>query len=164
MRKLFLICAVCAIVPIAAFADWGFGGAAFYKSPILIGQQVDVGNVNVDQFSFGGDLRFKLGWFQAEGLLLYSTGEIQSLNMYLDAGLALDVSILRLSLGMGPNFNTNFGQSAPIQAGLNAKIGADIKLGQLSFGLSYIMALNLANGVNVQTSSGLLGVQVLVWK
>lgn len=163
MRKLVLILAVLAFVPLAAFADWGVGGAAFLKSPVLLGQPVDTDNVNVNQFSFGGDLRFKLGWFQAEGLLLYSAGDIQSLNMYLDAGVALDVAILRLSLGVGPNFNTNFGQSTPVQAGLNAKIGADIKLGSISFGASYIMALNLDNGVNVQTSTGLLGVQVLFW-
>jgi hypothetical protein len=163
MRKMVLILAVIAMVPIAAFAEWGVGGAAFYKSPVLIGQPIDVGNVNVDQFSFGGDLRFKLGWFQAEGLLLYSAGELQSLNMYLDAGVALDVAIFRLSLGVGPNFAINFEQITPIQAGLNAKIGADVKLGPVSFGLSYIMALNLSNGVNVQTASGLLGVQVLFW-
>jgi hypothetical protein len=163
MRKMVVILAILAIVPVVAFADWGVGGAAFYKSPVLLGQPVDIGNVNVNQFSFGGDLRFKLGWFQAEGLLLYSAGDIQSLNMYLDAGLALDVAILRLSLGVGPNFASNFGQAAPIQAGLNAKIGADVRLGPISVGASYIMALNLANGVNVQTSSGLLGIQVLFW-
>ncbi len=163
MKKMILILAVFAALPAAAFADWGVGGAAFYKSPVLMGQQVDISNVNVNQFSFGGDLRFKLDWFQAEGLLLYSAGDIQSLNMYLDAGLALDVSILRLSLGVGPNFSSNFGQSYPIQAGLNAKIGADIKLGSVSIGASYIMALNLSNGFNVQTSSGLVGVQAIFW-
>jgi hypothetical protein len=133
------------------------------QGPVLIGQPIDAGNVNVNQFSFGGDLRLKLAWFQAEGLLLYSAGDIQSLNTYLDAGLALDLAIFRLSLGVGPNFAANFGQSAPVQAGLNAKLGADIKLGPISVGLSYIMALNLANAVNVQTGSGLLGVQVLFW-
>ncbi len=163
MRKLVLVLAVLCIFSVAAFAEWGIGGAAFYKSPVLIGQPLDTANVNVNQFSFGGDLRFKLAWFQAEGLLLYSAGDVQSLNMYLDGGVALDVAILRLSLGIGPNFVANLGQSSFLQAGLNAKIGADIKLGSISVGASYIMALNLANGVNVQTSSGLLGIQVLFW-
>ena len=163
MRRLVLILAVLAILPAAVFADWGIGGAAFYKSPVLLGQSVDASNVNVNQFSFGGDLRFKLSWFQAEGLLLYSAGDIQSLNLYLDAGLALDVAILRLSLGIGPNFVYNFNQSSPAQAGLNAKIGADLMLGPISVGASYIMVLNLSNGVNVQTKSGLLGVEVLFW-
>jgi hypothetical protein len=163
VRKLLLVLALLATLPIAAFAEWGVGGAAFYKSLILMGQPIDPANANVNQFSFGGDLRFKLGWFQAEGLLLYSSGDIQSLNLYLDGGVALDVAILRLSLGIGPNFATNFGQSAPVQAGLNAKASADIKLGAISFGVSYIMALNLSNGFDVQTSTGLLGIQVLFW-
>ena len=120
--------------------------------------------MNVNQFSFGGDLRLKIAWFQAEALVLYSAGDVQSLNTYLDAGVALDVAILRLSLGVGPNLYYNISQgSSPVQAGLNAKVGADIKLGPISVGASYIMALNLANGVNVQTSTGLLGVQVLFW-
>ena len=163
MRKLVLVFCVLAILPVAAFAEWGFGGAAFYKSPVLLGQPIDTSNVNVNQFSFGGDLRLKIAWFQAEGLLLYSAGDAQSLNMYLDAGLALDVAILRLSIGAGPTLYYNIGQSSPVQAGLNAKVGADIKLGPISVGASYIMALNLSNGVNVQTSTGLLGVQVLFW-
>jgi hypothetical protein len=163
MRKLVLILVALAILPAAVFADWGVGGAAFYKSPVLIGQQVDIDNVNVDQFSFGGDLRFRLGWFQAEALVLYSAGDVSSLNAYLDAGVALDVAFLRLSLGAGPNFSNNFGESPPVQAGLNAKIGADIALGSISVGLSYIMALNIDNGVDIQTSSGLLGIQVLFW-
>jgi len=161
MKKLVLILVVLAMVPIAAFADWGFGGAAFYKSPALVGQPVDSGNVNVDQFCFGANLRLKLSWFQAEGLLLYSASNLQSLNTYLDAGVALDLAIFHLSLGVGPDLSGNFGND--FQAGLNAKISADLKTGPVSIGASYIMALNLANGVNVQTSSGLLGVQILFW-
>ena len=163
MKKPVLILAVLLILPVAVFADWGIGGAAFYKSPVLLGQPIDTNNLNVNQFSFGGDLRFKLSWFQAEALLLYSAGDVNSLNAYLDAGLALDVAILRLSLGAGPNFTYNVGESSPIQAGLNAKVGADVKLGPISFGLSYIMALNIDNGLYINTGSGLLGVQVLFW-
>jgi len=72
MRKLVLVLCVLAILPVAVFAEWGIGGAAFYKSPILLGQPIDTSNVNVNQFSFGGDLRLKLAWFQAEALVLYS--------------------------------------------------------------------------------------------
>ena len=95
--------------------------------------------------------------------MLYSAGDTNSLNAYLDAGVALDVAILRLSLGAGPNFTYNFGESSPVQAGLNAKVGADVMLGPISLGLSYIMALNLNNGLYINTGSGLLGVQVLFW-
>ncbi len=163
MKRRVLILAVLVILPVAVFADLGIGAAAFYKSPVLLGQPIDTDNLNVNQFSFGGDLRFKLSWFQAEALLLYSAGDVSSLNAYLDAGLALDVAILRLSLGAGPNFTYNFGESSPAQAGLNAKVGADVMLGPISFGLSYIMSMNIDNGLYVNTGSGLLGAQVLFW-
>jgi hypothetical protein len=39
MRKLVLVLCVLAILPVAAFAEWGIGGAAFYKSPVLLGSQ-----------------------------------------------------------------------------------------------------------------------------
>jgi hypothetical protein len=167
MRKLVLILLVLAVLPAAIFAEgglqFGIGGAAFYKSPYLLGQKVDTANLNANQFSFGGDLRLKLAWFQAEALVLYSAGDVNSLNTYLDAGVALDVAILRISLGAGPNFSYSFGSNAAAQAGLNAKIGADLVFGPIQFGLSYIMTLNLASGVNVATRSGLLGAQVIFW-
>jgi len=163
MKKLVLVLAILAIVSAASFADFGIGGAAFYKSPVLLGQPVDLSNLNVNQFSFGADARFKLGWFQAEGLLLYATGDVDSLNAYLDAGVALDVAILRLSLGAGPNFTYNFGEPAAVQVGFNAKVGADLMLGPISIGASYIMAMNLQNGIHIGTSSGLLGIQILFW-
>ena len=163
MKKLVLILAILAIVPAAIFADFGIGAAAFYKSPVLLGQPIDLAGLNVEQFSFGADARFKLGWFQAEGLVLYSSGDVKSLNAYLDLGVALDVAILRLSLGVGPNFTYNIGESSPMQAGFNAKVGADIMLGPVSIGASYIMAMNLESGIHIGTSSGLLGIQILFW-
>ncbi len=172
MRKLVLILLVLAVLPAAIFAEeaaasglqWGIGGAAFYKSPYLMGQKIDTENLNVNQFSFGGDLRLKVGWFQAEALLLYSAGaDVSAINTYLDAGVALDIAILRISLGVGPNFTYNFGSNSGAQVGVNAKIGADLMLGPISVGASYIMAMNLDNGVAVSTSCGLLGVEVLFW-
>jgi hypothetical protein len=163
MRKLILVLLVMVIVPFAVFADIGVGPAVYFKSPVLIGQPIDTSSVNVNQFSFGADSRLKLGWFQAQALLLYSAGTTSSINMYLDAGLALDVAILRLSLGVGPNVTAVLGSNSVMQAGLNARVGADLKLGPISVGASYIMALNISNGIDVQTSSGLLGAQVILW-
>jgi hypothetical protein len=163
VKKLILILACLVILPVATFAETAIGGAVFYKSPVLLGQPVDTTNLNVSQFAFGADGRIKLGWLQGEGLLLYSAGDVSSLILYLDAGIALDVSVLRLSLGVGPNLSNTFGQSPAVQAGLNAKVGADVMIGPISIGLSYIMAMSLDNGLAVRTSSGLIGLQVLYW-
>jgi hypothetical protein len=167
MRKsvvVLAVLAILAILPAAAFADFGIGAAAFGKSPVLVGQSNDTNNLNVSQFSFGGDMRLKLSLFQAEALVLYASGNgVNSFNTYLDAGVAVDLSILRLSLGAGPNFIYNSGANSGAQVGLNVKAGADVMLGQISFGLSYIMAMNIANGVQIATNSGLLGVSVMFW-
>lgn len=163
MKRVLLILAVAMILPAVAFAQLGVGPAAFFKSPVLLGQSIDVDEVNVNQFSFGGDLRYRLGWFQAQALGLYSAGEINSLDLYLDAGVALDVAIVTLSFGAGPNFTNNFNTSPATQAGLNARTGADVHLGPVSVGVSYIMSLNLDHGIDIRTSKGLLGAQVLFW-
>jgi len=49
------------------------------------------------------------------------------------------------------------------QAGLNAKVGAELKLGRVSFGLSYIMGLTLNSGIGVQSGTGLLGANATFW-
>jgi hypothetical protein len=163
MRRIFAVLLLAAL-PMAAFAELGIGGAAFFNSPYLLGQSVDEDDLNVNQFTFGGDLRLKLSLLQGEALVLYSAGEVQSLNIYLDAGVAIDVMMLRLSAGAGPNFVYNIGESSPLQTGLNAKLSADLKLGKLTVGLSYIMDLLIDSGVDLNSSSGLLGAQVLLWK
>ncbi len=152
-----------AVLPTAAFAELGVGGAAFFNSPYLLGQSVSKDDLNVNQFTFGGDARLKLSLLQGEALVLYSAGDVQSLNIYLDAGVSFDILMLRLSAGAGPNFVFNIGESSPLQTGLNAKVSADVKLGKLSIGLSYIMDLLIDNGIDFETSSGLLGAQLLFW-
>jgi len=166
MRKLVLVLAVLVVFQFAVSAQGvgvGIVGAAFFKSPYLLGQPIDVSAVNVNQFVFGGDLRLKVSIFQAEALVLLAMGDLSSFNIYLDAGFALDIAILRLSIGAGPNFTFNVGDSAPLQAGLNAKLGADLKFGPISLGISYIMALSIDNGIHPTTASGLLGAQILYW-
>ncbi len=163
MRKFLLILIVLTVLPFAVFAEWAFGPAAFLKSPVLVGQPVDVDNLNVNQFSFGADARLKVAFFQGEALLLLSLGEQSSINSYLNVGVALDIAFVRLSLGAGPNINFNLGSNSFVQAGFNAKAGVDFMLGDVSLGMSYIMALNVDNGPYVDTGSGLLGIQLLFW-
>ncbi|TVQ96200.1 MAG: hypothetical protein EA403_16865 [Spirochaetaceae bacterium] len=164
MKKVFVILAVLMILPALAFAQLAVGPAAFFKSPVLLGQSVDADEVNVNQFSFGADARYRLGWFQVQGLMLYSVGDINSLDIFLDGGVALDVGIVTVSAGAGPNFTNNFDGSPAQQAGLNSRVGADVRLGPVSVGGSYIMALDITdNGFNIKTSSGLLGAHVLFW-
>jgi hypothetical protein len=142
----------------------GFGGAMFLKSPVFVGQPIDADKVNVNQFDFGADARFKLDWFQAESLAMFSFGDVNGMNIFLDAGVGLDISLISFSLGVGPNFFWNFNAKPPVQTGINAKVGGDIRLDDMSVGFSYIMSLVNDDGVSINTGSGLLGVQVLFWQ
>lgn len=174
MKRIILILAVLAIVPIGIFAqtsdlvyadinepEIAVGPAIFIKSPVLAGQNVDVYNANVNQFAFGGDVRAKYGLFQAEGLLLFSLGAANSVNLFFDAGVAADISIVRFSLAAGPNFAFNLENQTPFQLGFNAKAGIDLNMGQFVGGISYIMAMHVANVTTINTGSGLLGAHIL---
>ena len=132
---------------------------------MLIGQEPDLSLLRENGFTFGADARFKfLKVLQLEALGLVSTGEVTSIDLYADAGLALDLAFLRLSAGVGPTvFFLLDGSSDPTLLGFNAKANADIKLGRLSLGLSYIMGLIVDDGVQLNKSTGMLGANVLFW-
>jgi len=166
MTKRILIVLELCLIPLAAFADidFGLGAAAFYNSPVLIGQDVDVSGWKTNGFTFGGHLRFKWSLLQLEALGLYTIkDDIKALDLYGDVGLALDLWILRLSLGGGPNFTYGCGGAMSDMLGWNIKANADIKLGRISLGLSYITGLVVDDGIAWDKSTGMLGASVLFW-
>jgi hypothetical protein len=144
------------------FAELGVGGSVLYNSPGLFGQKVSELDLNVNKFSFGPDLRFKLWFLQLEALMLGSFGSSSSLDGFLDAGLVFDLLFLRLSAGAGINGTYNFVDSS-FDKGFNAKMNADLKFGKLSVGLTYLIDVDVENGIHWDLSSGLLGATVLFW-
>jgi len=167
MSKRILLVLVLCLIPLFAFAELGLGAAAFFNSPVLIGQDVDADGLWSGGFTFGGDVRFKLSILQLEALGLFTAaGGDKSLDLYTDVGLAFDlIKSLRLSLGAGPNLSYVFGDSVADTAlwGFNIKANAAIKLGRLSVGLSYITGLTIDGGVAWDKSTGMLGASVLFW-
>jgi hypothetical protein len=165
MKKTLILVLVLAFIPLFVFADFGIGASAFFNSPVLIGHSIDGPALRDGGFTFGADARLKfLKIIQVEALGLVTLGDEKSIDLYADAGLAFDLAILRLSLGMGPTvFFMLDNATDPTLVGFNAKANADIKLGRLSFGLSYIMGLIVDNGVKLDKSTGMLGANVLFW-
>jgi len=165
MRKILILVMVLALVPLLSFAELGVGASAFFQSPVLVGQSVDTHALWDGGFTFGGDLRWKfLKILQLDSLVLVSLDEVNSIGLLPNLGLVFDLAILRLSAGVGPTvlFLLN-DVTDPALLGFNAKANADIKLGPISFGLSYIMALNFDNGLALDKSTGMLGANVLFW-
>ena len=54
-------------------------------------------------------------------------------------------------------------QTGGFDQGFNAKANADLKFGRFSVGLTYLLDIQVDNGVNWDLSSGLLGATVMYW-
>jgi hypothetical protein len=166
MKKTLILVLVLAFIPLLSFAELGLGASAFFNSPVLIGQKASASELREGGFTFGADVRFKfLRFLQLETLGLVSVGDsVTSIDLYADAGLAFDLAFLRLSAGVGPTVFFILSDVAdPTLLGFNAKANADIKLGRISLGLSYIMGLIVDGGVQLDKSTGMLGANVLFW-
>lgn len=182
MRKALCIL-IALLLPIGLFAQFQVGVTGLYASPLTpeaIGN-FDLASISIDDFAFGGDVRFALGPLQLSALGLYSPEYYDSywdeynpasLLLLTDVGLKLDLWIFRLAAGIGPNFEFDFyDPSYPIestdvfQLGGNIKLNADIVIGPVQFGLSYTILtnLNFADIVSsLENPYGYAGVSVLL--
>jgi len=166
MKKILLLVLILGFVPLSVFAELGVGGSAFLNSPVLIFQPLPKDGVTLDDFTFGGDVRFKLSLLQIDALALVTMGENTIFDIYADAGIALDLLLFRLSAGVGPTMRYVIGGGTnDLLGGFNVKANADVKLGRLSVGLSYIMNLIIQEGfkLDLNWSTGLLGATVMFW-
>lgn len=184
MKKIILILII-VLLPAALFAEFRIGPTAFMNFPLIQDNEYNVPElegIDPSDFTFGLDARLKILLFQGSVTALFtpgaeasdSAGELlvlpASMDIFLDAGIAVDILFLRLGLGAGPNFTFFFGNeetiSDPASMGFNLKGTADIVLGPVSFGLSYInqFDFDLDHPVSVLSADktqGLLGVAVL---
>ena len=163
MKRILILVLLLSVLPLSIFAELGLGGAAFLNSPVLIGQTPVLKGLSLDNFTFGGNVRFKLSFFQLDALALLTMAESPIVDLYADAELALDILLFRLSAGAGPTIHYKFGGSDGFNLGFNAKVNVDIKLGPVSVGLSYVMNLIVDNGISLDKSTGMLGATVLFW-
>jgi len=140
MKRLLIFLLVLAL-PVFAFAnDFQLGGIGMYTGTI---DQLKAKDVQLDDFTFGAEARLKLSLFQAgASLLYYPASPVALLPPYLvaltDVGVSVDLSLLRLGIGLGPNFSIALGPEGagdPANLGLNMKLSADVNIGNLSVGL-----------------------------
>jgi hypothetical protein len=137
VKKLVVLLLV-VLLPAFAFADFQVGGVGMYKGTIA---QLKAKDVGIEDFTFGGEARIKLGIFQGGLTALYYPEDLTrpaAIVALTDVGLAFDILFLRLGAGIGPNFAIPVGDSGagdPWKLGLNMKLSTDFRLGNLSLGL-----------------------------
>jgi hypothetical protein len=140
MKRLLVLFLVLAL-PIFAFAnDFQLGAIGMYTGTM---EQLQAKDVQFDDFTFGAEARLKFSLFQAgASLLYYPASPVALLPPYLvaltDVGISVDLSLLRMGIGLGPNFSIALGPEGagePANLGLNLKLSADVNVGNLSVGL-----------------------------
>jgi hypothetical protein len=148
MKKTLLILLIL-VIPMALFADVRLGPTAVYNFQPL--QEAPPQELHITDFVFGADFRAKFFLFQVSAEAFYIPGYSSptdgyfstpgSIDLYTQAGIAFDLLILRFGLGAGPSvvFDINPNTEETIVLGANIRATADVLLGPVSVGLSYIM-------------------------
>lgn len=161
MKKL-IIALVLIALPISLFAQFFIGPTAFYKgSPV---EMPTIDQTFVDQLSFGVDTKIQLSILEIQGMALYNLN--QSFNCYLDAGIVLDIAVVSLGAGIGPNFLINFAAGAPeaFGFGFNGKIHADINIDIIKISVYYMFlidSISSVDGITANMYAGNIGLSVL---
>jgi hypothetical protein len=136
MKKLIVVLVI-ALLPAMAFAlDFQIGGTAIYKGLLadIISGPTDV---TLQDFTFGGEARLTFGLLQgAAAVLYYPDVPNSSLKVLSDIGVNLNLAIVRLGAGVGPNFYIPLGGAiSGVPVGINVKGAVDLQLGNLSLGV-----------------------------
>ncbi|MFW6288373.1 MAG: hypothetical protein ACOC2Q_01175 [Spirochaetota bacterium] len=166
MRRLTLFL-ILLILPVALFAQLQVGGTALYNYPLV--DDAPSTDISASDFTFGADARLKILLFQASGLALFTPGtELTPANidLFVDGGITLDLLMFRLGLGAGPNFRIPLGEGSTSGFGLNVKATADLMLGDLALGLTYLNKFELdfdqaGELLDQDYSQGLVGISLL---
>jgi hypothetical protein len=158
MKKLAVILLLVAL-PMALFADFYLGPTAMYKgNPQMLTTVPNAGDL-----AFGAEARLNLSLFEGQAMALYNLN--QSINTYLDVGLVLNLAIVSVGVGVGPNFFVNFMPGAPEAAsfGFNAKAHVDLNLGGIKISGYYMVILESISVANIQDSLnfGTAGISLL---
>jgi hypothetical protein len=135
MKKLIVVLLI-VLLPAMAFAlDLQIGGTAMYKgllSDILDGPD----GITLQDFTYGAEARLNFGLIQGAAALLYYPGTPNEIVALTDIGVTLNLAIVRLGAGIGPNFRIPLGGAITgVPMGLNLKGAVDLQLGKLSLGL-----------------------------
>lgn len=152
------------LVPSFAFAqlfDISLGANAQFGQSVLsdegswTGDWSEIGNI--DNWSFGGDMRLKVLIFEVDALGSYSkVGGSDMISGLLTGGLSFDLlNVIRLGVGMGPNVTWNISDGkfviggteevgdiegfgdAFMQSPMTYRATADFLLGSIMLGVNY---------------------------
>jgi hypothetical protein len=134
VKKIIIVVALMAVlIPAAAFADFQIGAVALLPG-VTIGQMDGSTTISANDLAYGLEARLKLWLFQVGASAFYMPS-IETLYVFTDAGLSLDIWFLRLGAGIGPTIAADTQGGGSTLMGWNMKATFDINLGNLGIGI-----------------------------
>jgi hypothetical protein len=132
MKKLLALLVLLALPVFTFAAGFQIGAIGMYK-----GGFPPTDPITLQSFTYGAEARLSFGLLQGGATALYFPNPAGPANILalLDVGLNLNLAILDLGVGLGPNFA--FPINAPGTAvgfGLNVKAAAEVNLGKIGIG------------------------------
>jgi len=172
MKRVLIVCAIL-LLPAAVFAQVQVGATALYNVPYF--ESGAPAELDASDFTFGADARLRVFIFQASALALFTPGYTDemdntvagSIDVIIDGGVSFDILFLRLGLGAGPSLRMNLEPGDGARGiGLNVKATADVMLGKIGVGLSYLNQFEFDFSDATQLldedyTKGLIGVSLL---
>lgn len=160
MKKLIIVL-VLITLPMAAFAQFYLGATAFFKGDPL-GLQNPTPSI-VDNLAFGADAKLKLAILEGQATALYVLNN--SFNVFLDVGIILDIAIVSVGAGVGPNFLLDFSSGAPesFAFGFNGKVHVDLNLDPIKISAYYLFLLDSITIADIKEKmyAGNVGLSIL---
>ena len=159
MKKIILIVMLLAL-PMGLFAQFYLGGSVLYKEDPEYLQDLQEESF-FNELAFGAEARLQIAMIQGSALALYEFDG--ALDVFLTVGLAIDVAILTVGAGVGPNFIIQLDSdvSDATTFGFNGKIHADLNLGDIKVSAYWLMIVEDLADLENSITFGNLGVSVL---
>jgi hypothetical protein len=136
MKKLIVVLMIVLLPTLAFTLDFQLGATGMYKG-LLEDITSGTADIGLDDFTFGAEARLSFGLIQGAAAVLYYPDDlVPSLVALTDIGVTLNLAIVRLGAGIGPNFRIPLGGTITgVPMGLNLKGAVDLQLGKLSLGV-----------------------------
>ncbi len=138
MKKTIIVLLILLSVAISAPALSLWVGPNAYYAKAIVPDSVtksNISDIKIDDLAFGAEARLYLG--PIEGSVSAEYLGSKKILILTDAGLSLDILLFRLGLGLGPNFGITLDGGKAAMGG-NLRATAEIKLGSIAAGLSWI--------------------------
>ena len=167
MKRIVFLTAL-VLLPIAGFAQFQVGLAGFYN-PLLSGADLQ-GGFDLSDISVAAEFRATRQALQTGFLAGFTPGSPEiaqgTIDVIADLGIVLDLTILKIGIGAGPDIRWDLSQSGQAFGhGANLKLTVDFAVGAMGLGVTALARTEFDfSGAEspLDRTSGWVGISVLL--